>query len=250
MSNGTSTTSRWISIMGVVIGVAFALCSFGCDNMGTPVAISGTETVHYSGTATDAEATALGAGLQEVGFFGQGRKVDVLLKKGDGGTVVSFVVAPEGWVHAGNEEVFRLIGAAIAPSVGGKPLTVHLLDDKLNVKKEIAIGVDAPTRVRIGAKEGVFYSGTATEAEAKALGKALQDAEYFLGQNHVDAMLKKGPEGTVVSFTGQRALWSTPEAAAEFTTIGEAIAPSVGGKPIKLHLLDGHLTLIQEIEVK
>lgn len=252
MSSGTANPNRGVFIVALGVGLALAavIVYLQLGGMGTPVKISPNETVHYSGAATEAQAKALGASLQEIGFFGQGRKVDVLLKKDDAGTTVSFVVSPEGWTNAGNEHVFRLIGASIAPSVGGKPIKVNLLDDKLNIKKEIVVDVETPTRVRISEKEGVMYSGTATEEEAKALGKALQEAGYFMGSHHIDATLRKGPQGTIVSFIGQAEVWSTPEAAEEFTTIGQAIAPSIGGKPIKLHLLDMQLKLLKEIEIK
>jgi hypothetical protein len=63
----------------------------------------------------------------------------VLLSKGREGTVVSFMVAPVAWTEPANEQVFRKLGQEIAPSVGGLPLTIRLVDGSFRTRKEIKL---------------------------------------------------------------------------------------------------------------
>ena len=105
--------------------------------MGTKYKVSDKESVNYSGKATEEEAKHLGDLLKKLGVLTGERNADVLLLKNEKeGTVVSFVVnSTEDKIV----EAFRSIGEAVSTDGFGKPLTVRLLDDHLNTRKEIKI---------------------------------------------------------------------------------------------------------------
>ena len=92
-------------------------------------------------------------------------------------------------------------------------------------------------RVVIGSKDEVYYSGSATKDDAQALGNALKDAGYFRDKG-VDVYLEKGKDGTVVSFVVNDGIWDQPGMVTSFEEIGREVAPSVGGFPIRLRLLN------------
>lgn len=104
------------------------------------------------------------------------------------------------------------------------------------------------TLVTIGTKDQVYYSGTATESEAKYLGEALKSDGYFADRG-VTVLLSKGTDGTVVSFVVQDGAWDNPDNVHAFTLIGHSLAPMVGGLPLKVRLLNAQLVIKKEIAV-
>lgn len=124
-----------VSIVGVVV---FLLILIGRkEMMGTRYKVSETESVNYSGQATEEDARKTGEILKEIGFLRGEHKVDVLLKKQSGSFIVSFIV------NRGADEnlltSFRQIGSILAERALGRPLTVRLLDARLNKKNEIKV---------------------------------------------------------------------------------------------------------------
>ena len=158
-----------------------------------------------------------------MGFF-NGRGTSVLLWKGDP-TVVSFVVNQGAWDHPNAISNFSEIGRRIAPLVGGFPIQVHLI-----------------------AHDIVYYFGAATEADANALGRALQSAGYFTDSGVTVALLKG--EGTVVSFVVQDGVWDEPAAVATLDALVRRIAPAVGGLPIEVRLLDREMGVRKVVTVR
>jgi hypothetical protein len=92
-------------------------------------------------------------------------------------------------------------------------------------------------KVVIGSKDEVYYSGLASKDDAQALGNALKDAGYFRDKG-VDVYLEKGKNGTVVSFVVKDGIWDQPGMVTSFEEMGREVAPSVGGFPIRLRLLN------------
>jgi hypothetical protein len=87
---------------------------------------------------TEQEAKGIKDALKDSGFF-LDRGSLVLLSKGQGGTVVSFVVREGSWNEPDIDATFQQIGRDLAPAVGGLPIKVHLLNLSLESKKEIPI---------------------------------------------------------------------------------------------------------------
>jgi hypothetical protein len=106
----------------------------------------------------------------------------------------------------------------------------------------------AGTKVMIGEKDNIFYSGSSTEAEAKALGDSLKRIGFFTDRG-VSVLLSKGKEGTIVTFIVKEGAWDKPEMVSVFENIGRQVAPSVGGPPITVRLADTMRQTKKEIAV-
>ncbi|MEO6738928.1 MAG: hypothetical protein ABIP20_01660 [Chthoniobacteraceae bacterium] len=129
--------NKVIAIIGIIV---FGLIYFGRKQiMGTRYKVSEQESVNYSEKATEADAKKLGEILQATGYFGGTKKMDVLLKKDDKeGTVVSFVISGLGKDDT-ITTAFKQIGEGIATSGFGKPMTIRLMDTRLNKLKDIRV---------------------------------------------------------------------------------------------------------------
>ncbi len=128
------------TIIAVIAIVVVGLIYLGRKTMmGKEYKVSAMESVNYSGDATEADAKIVGEALQADGYFSGTKTVDVLLKKsGKEGTVVSFV-GDWDWKSEKIVTAFQQIGEDIAAKGLGKPLTVRLMDTKLNTKNDIKV---------------------------------------------------------------------------------------------------------------
>lgn len=138
MSTRGSKWQRYLSYTVTAVGIiVFLLIFFGRREMlGTKYKVSETESVNYSGAATEEDARKTGEALKEIGYF-KGGRADVLLKKESAGFIVSFVVS-----RSADEKTlaaFQQIGGVLADKALGRPLTVRLLDTKLNKKNELKV---------------------------------------------------------------------------------------------------------------
>jgi hypothetical protein len=219
-----------------IAGIALSGCS-------GPRVMIGKAEVRYRGTATEQEAKALGEALKNVGFFGD-RAVSVQLTKGADGTIITYVVQQGAWDDPAHVSQFEIITRGVAATVGGLPVKIRLADENLTTKKELTVHPS----VTIGTKDEIVYSDAATEQEAKALGEALQKVHY-LQDRGVSVLLSKGQGGTVISFAVKDGTWDEPDSVAAFETIGRAVAPTVGGPPIKVRLLNTALESKKEIPI-
>src|ERR1035438_9883027 len=159
--------------VGLALLVTIAAGVYRIESHKNRKVIIGTrDEVDYTGYATEADARMLGQALAASGFFSN-QGVSVLLSKGPGGASVSFVVKEGAWNHPDTIASYEVIGRRIAPSIGGFPITVRLLDSAGHVKK-LTVG-----RVLIGNRDEVYYFGSATEADAQRLGQALKGIGFF-----------------------------------------------------------------------
>jgi hypothetical protein len=186
--------------------------------------------IYYYHAATREDAQALGRILQSIGFLND-RGSTVLLSKGIAGTIVTFVVDNGGWNHPATVYSFEEIGRRVAPSIGGYPIEVRLIDSARTVHKELAVG-----KVLAGARDEIYYFGSATDADATALGRALQTAGYLTDRGASVVLSKDG--GTAISFVVDDGAWNRPEIAAGFERLVRQVAGATGGLPIELRLLD------------
>jgi len=204
------------------------------------VTIGTKDQVYYSG-ATLQDATTLGHALQETGFFND-RGTSVLLSKNRGVTVVSFVLDNGTWNHASTAAAFEEIGRRVATSIGGFPIELHLVDPEWVVRRSLAVG-----KVTVGTSDSVYYLGTATEGDAKALGQALREAGY-LADLGVSVVVSKG-DGTALGFVIGEGVWDRPDTVAGFERLGRRVAASIGGRPIQVRLLNAQMETKKEIAV-
>jgi hypothetical protein len=137
----SSSFARIASIViAVVMVIVFGMIVLGRKTMmGKRYKVSETESVNYSGNATEEDARKVGEALKADGYMSGKKKVDVLLKKDDkDGTVVSFVGYWD-WKDEKVVSAFKQVGEDIAAGGLGKPLTIRLLDDHLNTRNEIKV---------------------------------------------------------------------------------------------------------------
>ena len=206
------------------------------------VMIGSKDEVYYSGSATKEDARKLGDALKTMGFLTD-RGVSASVAKDQRGTVVSFTVKEEAWKDPRMVANFEEIGRQAAPSVGGFPIRVLLLNSDGDIKQDMTVG-----KAIIGTKDEIYYLGQATEGEAKALGQALQKAGFFHDAGYT-VVLAKG-DGTAVSFVVKDGLWDQPENIAPFEKIVRDAAGAVGGLPLKLRLLNRNLEIKKEVAVE
>jgi len=219
--------------------------------------------VMYSGSATKDDATKLMKALAAENFFVRPRGV-VLLSKTAGETTLSVPVGPSekeylkvhppvpDYANAKPGEkpvvpvpVFpwndpRIIaaytetGIHVAPLVGGPPIRILLLTDTGEVKRTIPI---VPRELIVGNRDKVWYSGTATQKDAEALGDALKTNGLFR-DNGLIVALSKSAGGTQLSFVIGSEGTLDPRVAAVFQILGRKVAPSIGGLPITVNVVD------------
>ncbi len=206
------------------------------------VTIGTKDQVVYSGTATANDATALGNALKAADYF-QDRGVTVLLSKGAGGTVIGFVIADGAWNQAGTLASFAEIARGVASTVGGLPVQVQLLNSAQTVEKSSAVG-----EVDFAGGDAVIYEGTATQADAQALGQQFKTIGFFGGKGANVFLTKDG--GTTITFVVADGTWSNATMVTDFETIVRSVAPSVGGLPIDLRLDNTTLTVEKDEMVK
>lgn len=221
-----------------VIFLAVFIPAYASNNK-PRVIIGSKDAVYYTGTATRAEAQALGDALKEHGYFSDqgasGNGADVYLAKGKDDTVISFIVKAGSWNQPEILENFEEIGREVAPSVGGFPLQVHLMNTTYDVKKVSTVG-----KAAFAGDDDVYYLGAATEAQAKALGQSFQSMGFFRGKG-VDVFLSRHSDGTVLSFVVGKAAWDDPEIVGYFEKTVRQAAPAVGGLPVRLRLVNNVL---------
>jgi len=233
---GGKLGSKWaafgvgMAYLTAIFAVAFVAVFIPAYKAGNgPKVVVGTkDEVYYSGTATQADAQALGNSLKATGYFAD-NGVTVLLDKGPSGTIVSFVVKEGIWDKPDMVSSFDEIGREIAPAVGGFPIQVRLLNKAREVKKETTVGKFS------AGNDHIYYLGAATESQARALADALKTEGFFEGKGS-DVFLSKQSDGTTLSFVVGDGVWDDPALVASFEKIARQAAPAIGGLPIRLHL--------------
>jgi hypothetical protein len=209
----------------------------------TAVTIGTKDQVIYSGTATKNDATALGNELKSAGYL-QDRGVTVVLNKGTNGTTISFVVEDGIWNQAGMLSSFEEVARNAAPSVGGLPVQMQLMNSNQTVEKTSTVG-----EVDMGGGDAVIYEGAETQATAQALGQQLKSIGFFLGKG-ANVFLTKHDDGTTLAFVVADGTWNDPTMVSAFETIVRSVAPTIGGLPIDMRLDNTSLTVEKDEVLK
>ena len=221
------------------------ICAALYETQNHKVVIIGTkDQVIYSGLATKANAMALGNALKSNEYF-QDRGVTVLLNKGIGSTTVSFGVQDGVWNQAGMLSSFEELVREVAPEVGGLPVEVQLLDSKGDVEETSTVG-----EVRFDGSDGVYYEGSATKAEARALGRQFESMGFFRGKGANVFLIRHNSDGTTLAFVIVGEAWNNPRRVSSFEAIVRDVAPTVGGLPIDVHLVNTQLQVEKDEVIK
>src|SRR5215207_3694211 len=91
--------------------------------------------VYYSRGATRDDAQRLGEVLETEATSTETTPADVLISGNAGAREISFFAGGGVWEDESYVEAVRAMAERIAPAIGGKPLTVRILDENLNEKK-------------------------------------------------------------------------------------------------------------------
>jgi hypothetical protein len=223
-----------IVLLVVLVGVGFAALRYFQSSK--KVIIGTQDEVFYSGSATKDQASALGNALKGDGYF-QDKGVTVLLDKESSGTTISFVVKDGFWNQPGALSSFEEIARTVAPTVGGLPVVVNLVNSTKDVEKSSTVG-----EATLDGGDGVFYEGTATLAQAQAVGQQLKTDGFFEGKG-ANVFLVKHDNATTVMFVVGEDAWDNPQMVTDFEVLLRSIAPGAGGLPIDLQLVTSDLTV-------
>lgn len=234
VQHGGQLASKWgafslgIACLGALVAI------FYLANDKPSITIGTKDQVYYSGSATKAEAQSLGEALKTHGYFND-YGADVQLEKGSDGTVISFIVKAGSWDKPGVLSNFEEVGREVAPSVGGFPVRVQLMNKTYHVEKQSNVG-----KVDFGGNDDIYYLGDATQAQAQALGETFKSIGFFKGDG-ADVFLTKHSDGAVLAFVVNEAGWNDPANVANFESIVRKAAPAIGSLPVRLRLVDSSL---------
>lgn len=253
IQQGGKLSSRWAALgLSILVSaalftvvfsgaLAYLVSSAVATEIRSTVPIGTKDSIILSGTATKEEALKLGEALKQTGYL-TNRGVTVLLNKDTNSTAIGFVVHYGVWDQPEMISSFEEIGREIAPAVGGFPIKVRLVDAAKNVKREMNVG-----RVVVGAKDELYYYGSASQEDANALAWSLKN-DGFLSDHGVDVFLSKGNGSTSLAFVVADDAWGNPNTVALLETLVRNAAPFIGGLPIELRLENNKLQT-QKVEM-
>ena len=126
---------RTTLIAGMLLTVAMLA---GCDTYGTRLKFKDGE-LYYTDKVTEAEANKLGQFLVKKGYFGDGKQVSVQLTRDNDVYQVRMVVVENYKSKKGiYPKAYQIMAAMISAKVfDGKPVEIHLTDNKLNTYEVI-----------------------------------------------------------------------------------------------------------------
>jgi hypothetical protein len=189
--------------------------------------------VYFFRPVTTSDAASLGAALQKAGYFtDQGASVQLMRWKG--ATTVTFALNDGTWNRPLTVTAFEEIGRRVAPVIGGYPIQINLADAQWTAHKSLTVG-----KAAIGANDTIYYFGTATDADAQTLGRALREAGY-LKDLGVTVTLTKDP-AVSIGFVVNESVWQQAELSEEFRRLAKRVAPAVGGGAIEVRLLNAEM---------
>lgn len=235
--------------------------------VGNSITVGQDDKVVYSGLATKADAEKLGNALVKAKYFARaggaallskdstGFTVSILTgqqdqsKPGDGSQPVPLSgdrLVPFPWDDPGYLAKVQNTGAMIAPSIGGPPIKIALLNQGGVVEKVVEVDARIAT---IGSNDSIWYSGSATAQDAQSLGAALQK-EGFFHDRGARVYLAEGSDGADISFMVKDGAWTDPKISQAFRLIGSKVAKSVSASPVRLHLIDNKLGRKQDLAIQ
>ena len=132
----------------------------------------------------------------------------------------------------------RVLAERIAPAIGGKPVTLRLLDGVVDEKKRLHLAIDMlQPFVDLGGGQIVGYMRGATREDAQRVGDALISAGFFDGADKASVLLA-GPSGDrEISFNIEVG-WDDQLFLLELGGLVEDIAPAIGGGPVTVRVVD------------
>ena len=149
--SGGKKASRWIgagiglAAFAPIMGALAAFVLFSGINpsayvdMQYSVDMGHDQYVYYSHGATEDDARRFGEALKTEGYFDGTIPADVLISGEAGDREISFFADESMWKDETYVEAVDAMTERIAPAIGGKPITVRILDEYANEKKRLEI---------------------------------------------------------------------------------------------------------------
>jgi hypothetical protein len=197
--------------------------------------------VFYSGKFSEQDAAALAQALHKLGFF-RDEGASVFLSRRGGVTGVSFAMHEDSWKHEETVAALEQMGRLIAPEIGGFPIEVRVTDSDWNIEKSMTVG-----KLDSGARDSIYYFGSATKENAEALGHALSEAGYLVDAGVSVALFKD--KNTSVGFVLRDGVWQQSNSVVQFENLVRRIAPRIGGLPVELLFMDGGMDVKKRVNV-
>ena len=237
LERGGPLGSKWMAfgcgaaVLAAIVAVVF-VSARAAD--GPKVLIGTKDEIYYSGSATKEEAQALGNSLKQTGFLTD-HGVSVFLAKSKAGTAISYVTKDGVWNDIAMVSSFEEITRQSAPSVGGFPVKVQLMNTAKEVREQSTVG-----QAVFSGDDTVYYFGSATQSEAQALGQSLKSDGFFRGKG-TEVFLSQHSDGRIISFIVRDGAWQDPALVSEFEKVVHDVAGAAGGLPITLRLMTTRL---------
>ena len=149
--SGGKKATRWIgagiglAIFAPIMGALAAFVLFSGINpsayvdMQYSVDMGHDQYVYYSYGATEDDARRFGEALETEGYFDGTIPADVLISGEAGDREISFFADESMWEDETYVDAVDAMAERIAPAIGGKPITVRILDEYSNEKKRLEI---------------------------------------------------------------------------------------------------------------
>jgi hypothetical protein len=228
-------------VVGVIAFIVYRGRTAGANPPGSRLSV-GSDNVYYSGSATREAAKALGEKLKEIGFF-TNRGVNAILWRGASGAVVSFVCKTGIWDSRDVVLQYEDLGRRIAPSVGGFPMTVRMLDNHGKARRDIGVGLFV-----VGTNDLIYYFGKATATDARAFSELLKANQFFV--NSGATALVSREEGLTISYVANEKAWTQPQYSAVFQLVTRQAALAMGGLPVTLRFLNQSMKTQKELLIQ
>lgn len=216
---------------------------------------SGTDSLYYFDPTTPAEAEAVAARLQTLGYF-VGSGVAVELTMSAGRPLLAFAVTDGAWKEADKVGVFATLAARA--SAFDHSFTLQFMDAGRVPKRQFLAG-----RVMVGNGNEVVYAIDQSvqltnpnpidpldfhfHDQAGALGKALTDAGYFDEESSM-VLWTREDSGSALSFlTRETALYDT-SVIGSLTALARQVQASVGSFR-RVRLVDSNLRVQKDLPI-
>ncbi len=228
-------------VVGLIAFIVYRGRSSGGNPPGSRFSF-GSDHVYYSGSATGELAMALGEKLKETRFF-TNKGVNAVLWRGASGAIVSFVCKTGTWDNRDVVLQYEDIGRRIAPSVGGFPITVRMLDNHGKARRDIGIGL-----FFAGTNDLIYYFGKATATDARAFGELLRANQFFVNSGATAVVSKE--DALTISYVADERAWTQPQYYAVFQLVTRQAALAMGGPPVTLRFLNRSMKTQKELLIQ
>lgn len=205
------------------------------------VTVGHNDRVAYRGSATLADAQRVAQAMIQDGLF-QPADVVVLLERHQQGATLSIPLRSntagkaQPWSDPSALNSFRIMGPVLATAAGGPPLRISLLTDEGVAKRQLEFKTG---EVVVGGRDRVIYSAGIAAQQAAALGVALEQTGFFHGQGAAVLATRDNPKSAPqLTYLVAADAPHDSRILDAVVQVSRRVAPSVGGLPVMVRVVD------------